>query len=200
MKSPWKFLAQFIPQRRSTETRAASTEYDPDADRGQSEAQKSLDHPLGQTEASDGSEQEKSRPAEPVTTSTPSQFEPKIDPPPAVSVPGHVKEPRAPARRQTTRSNARSHAMRVERQPNKTSPPTPLTKKLERAKTTDAVAQSAADANRGSAAQVSPSRDTFFDEVAGLDEDIKQLRIQLARKLHLQNVQLTKMLKRFDIS
>jgi hypothetical protein len=36
--------------------------------------------------------------------------------------------------------------------------------------------------------------------VAGLDEEIKQLRIQLAQKLHLQNVQLKKMLERFDVS
>ncbi|ASY73177.1 putative 21.7 KDA PROTEIN IN SYRB 5'REGION (ORF4) (plasmid) [Sinorhizobium fredii CCBAU 25509] len=40
----------------------------------------------------------------------------------------------------------------------------------------------------------------FFHEVATLDEEIKVLRTQLAEKLHLQNVQLKKMLERFDFS
>ncbi len=46
----------------------------------------------------------------------------------------------------------------------------------------------------------SSSSDLFFDEVASLDEEIKMLRSQLAQKLHLQNVQLNKMLERFDVS
>lgn len=46
----------------------------------------------------------------------------------------------------------------------------------------------------------SSSSDLFFDEVASLDEEIKILRIQLAQKLHLQNVQLKKMLERFEVS
>ncbi len=37
----------------------------------------------------------------------------------------------------------------------------------------------------------------FADEVAALDEDIRQLRRQLAKKLSLQNAQLKKMLERF---
>ncbi|QFI68713.1 hypothetical protein EKH55_3839 [Sinorhizobium alkalisoli] len=40
----------------------------------------------------------------------------------------------------------------------------------------------------------------FYQEVGTLDEEIKMLRTQLAEKLHLQNVQLKKMLGRFDIS
>ncbi|ASY66508.1 putative 21.7 KDA protein IN SYRB 5'REGION (ORF4) (plasmid) [Sinorhizobium sojae CCBAU 05684] len=48
--------------------------------------------------------------------------------------------------------------------------------------------------------QPSSSRDLFFHEVATLDEEIKMLRSQLAQKLHLQNVQLKKMLERFDVS
>lgn len=41
---------------------------------------------------------------------------------------------------------------------------------------------------------------TFIDEVAALDEEINQLRRQLAEKLFLQNAQLKKMLERFDAS
>ncbi|APG87104.1 hypothetical protein SAMCFNEI73_pB0422 (plasmid) [Sinorhizobium americanum] len=40
----------------------------------------------------------------------------------------------------------------------------------------------------------------FFHEVTTLDEEIKMLRTQLARKLYLQNVQLKKMLERFETS
>ena len=48
--------------------------------------------------------------------------------------------------------------------------------------------------------QLPSSRDLFFDEVALLDAEIKMLRNQLAQKLRLQNVQLKKMLERFDVS
>ncbi|EHK76690.1 hypothetical protein SM0020_17172 [Sinorhizobium meliloti CCNWSX0020] len=48
--------------------------------------------------------------------------------------------------------------------------------------------------------QQSSSRDLFFHELATLDEEIKMLRTQLAQKLHLQNVQLKKMLERFELS
>jgi hypothetical protein len=37
-----------------------------------------------------------------------------------------------------------------------------------------------------------------LEERVSLDDEIKQLRNQLARKLHLQNNQLRKMLERFD--
>jgi hypothetical protein len=41
---------------------------------------------------------------------------------------------------------------------------------------------------------------TFFDELAGLDAEIRQLRRQLAEKLLLQNAQLKQMLERYDAS
>lgn len=46
----------------------------------------------------------------------------------------------------------------------------------------------------------SVSANPFFDEAASLDEDIKQLKDQLAQKLRLQNAQLRKMLERFERS
>ncbi|MBX5153946.1 hypothetical protein HJB78_23630 [Rhizobium lentis] len=46
----------------------------------------------------------------------------------------------------------------------------------------------------------SSERDAFFDDVASLDEDIKKLKRELARKLQLQNAQLKTMLKRFDVN
>lgn len=49
--------------------------------------------------------------------------------------------------------------------------------------------------NVGSGVQQPPI--SFFEEIVALDEDIRQLRCQLAEKLLLQNTQLKKMLKRF---
>ncbi|PSS60572.1 hypothetical protein C6558_31800 [Ensifer sp. NM-2] len=40
---------------------------------------------------------------------------------------------------------------------------------------------------------------TFRDEVVGLDDDIRKLRLELSQKLAIQNLQLKKMLSRFDI-
>ncbi len=44
----------------------------------------------------------------------------------------------------------------------------------------------------------SPTGDTFHDAVVDLDQEVRQLRSQLADKLRLQNTQLKKMLERFD--
>lgn len=41
---------------------------------------------------------------------------------------------------------------------------------------------------------------TFGDEVAALEEDVKQLRRRLAEKLRVQNTQLKKLLERYDAS
>jgi hypothetical protein len=59
-------------------------------------------------------------------------------------------------------------------------------------------AQTAAGSKDHESVQPSSPRDLFFHEVAILDEEIKTLRTQLARRLHLQNVQLKKMLERFE--
>ncbi|MCA1495046.1 hypothetical protein I6F11_30030, partial [Ensifer sp. NBAIM29] len=61
-------------------------------------------------------------------------------------------------------------------------------------------AQSAVATNEAQSEQTSCSGDVFFSEVAILDEELKELRRLLAQKLRLQNVQLKKMLERFDVS
>ncbi|MGE6784197.1 hypothetical protein ACQKGL_16945 [Ensifer adhaerens] len=58
-----------------------------------------------------------------------------------------------------------------------------------------AVAASVEYGAASSDARVPPT--AFADEVAALDEDIRQLRRQLAVKLSLQNAQLKKLLERF---
>ncbi|WP_244505384.1 hypothetical protein [Rhizobium sp. LCM 4573] len=51
---------------------------------------------------------------------------------------------------------------------------------------------------KAEAVEVAPLQSTIFDDVVSLDEEIGLLRDQLARKLHLQNMQLRTMLKRFE--
>ena len=202
MKSPWKFLAQLTSRRRSAETRQSSIERDADTEASESEAQQTSTRPLNPSEASRASEQDENRSGELVTTTTSNETGREVDAARAVSVPIDVEEVQAPARREVSPSHAEARALPLESETSKKFPRTPRTKRLGRAKTTrtDMVAQSTAVANKDQSAQSPSSRETFFDEVAGLDEEIKQLRIQLAQKLHLQNVQLKKMLERFDVS
>jgi hypothetical protein len=202
MKSPWKFLAQFIPQRRSAEASESSIGQHSDIERNKREPQQSSGLPPDATEDPLGSALEESQPAELLTSPTLDHLEPEMDATPAAAAPDDVDAFHAPKRRQTIESTLRSHVLPVENGPKKKSPRAPPTKGLTRAKRTrtDAIARSNAVANRSKSSQPASPRDAFFAEVEGLDEDIKQLRIQLARKLHLQNDQLKKMLERFDVS
>jgi hypothetical protein len=55
--------------------------------------------------------------------------------------------------------------------------------------------------NDGQSLEIMPQAvGAFVDEVADLNEEIRQLRTALAGKLSLQNAQLRKMLERFDAS
>jgi hypothetical protein len=64
-----------------------------------------------------------------------------------------------------------------------------------------ALAGTAITTSDGQAGRPVPSRGSeFFDEVVGLDDEIRQLRAALARRLSSQNAQLRKMLERFDVS
>jgi hypothetical protein len=202
MKSPWKFLAQFMPQRRSAEASESSIGQDSDIERSKREPQQSSGLPLDATEGLLGSEHEESQPAGLPTSSTFDHLEPERGAAPGAAARDDVETFHTQTRRQTIESTVQSHALPVESGPNKKSPRAPSTKGPARAKRTrtNAIAQSNAVANRSKNSQLSSPRDAFFAEVGGLDEDIKQLRIQLARKLHLQNDQLKKMLERFDVS
>lgn len=64
---------------------------------------------------------------------------------------------------------------------------------VRRARASKSVAATARDG----APDVDAPRMTFSDEVTALDEEVRQLRRELAAKLSLQNAQLKKMLERF---
>lgn len=78
----------------------------------------------------------------------------------------------------------------------------PPAKKQRRSRKTSASDVAVADAveyGDGDSSAPQPPM-TFVDEMTALDEDIRQLRRRLAEKLLLQNIQLKKMLERFDAS
>ncbi|WFU92065.1 hypothetical protein QA644_34840 (plasmid) [Rhizobium sp. CC1099] len=202
MKSPWKFLAQLTSQRRPPKTRESSIGHDADGEASESDAQQPSALPLNPAEASLGSEQGENRSVELVATTTPNETEREDDAKRAFSVPVDVEEVQTAARHEVSQSSAEAYAVWLKSETSDESPRTRRTKRTGRAKRTrtDMVARKTAVANRDESALSSSSSEAFFDEMAGLDEEIKQLRIQLARKLHLQNIQLKKMLVRFDIT
>ncbi|WP_240533532.1 hypothetical protein [Sinorhizobium fredii] len=62
------------------------------------------------------------------------------------------------------------------------------------------VARSAVATNEAQSVQPSSSGDSFFNEAAIIEEELKELRRRLAQKLYRQNLQLKTMLERFDVS
>lgn len=64
-----------------------------------------------------------------------------------------------------------------------------------------AITRTAMDTNEAQSAQSTTARDPVsFDEVAALDAENKRLRRLLVEHLHAQNLQLKKMLERFDVT
>jgi hypothetical protein len=192
MKSPWKLLARFLPQRRPAETREGSIEDDVDVEGAQSGREVP-----DATEAPSASEHGKSG----VVTAAFNPRDPVPDALQEIPEQVNVESSSGPARRRHGRSRGDSATPQPESEPAKTHALPSRQEKAAHAKRTRAVVavQGAAIANRDEPAQT-PSQDSFFDEVAGVDEEIRQLRVQLAQRLHLQNVQLKKMLERFDRS
>ncbi|MDX0018754.1 hypothetical protein GOC03_05185 [Sinorhizobium meliloti] len=119
----------------------------------------------------------------------------------AVKPPIDAEEAQTPARNEADHTGAEANSL-VPKSAASTQPQgKPRIKRRERGKRADAyvASQSAAAPKHHQSLPPSSSRD-FFDEVAVLDEEIKTLRTRLAQKLHLQNVQLKKMLERFGVS
>ncbi|MDL2408284.1 hypothetical protein PY650_22075 [Rhizobium calliandrae] len=193
MKSPWKFLVRLTSRRPSA--RETSIGHGADTDASQSDAQEALELPPNRTERSVGSGLDENGSVELAAIDS-TEFEPEVDAP--VPVDADVQKP---ALHELRRPNAEASALPLESETSKQPPRIPRTKKPAHANRVqaDMAAQNAAVAGDNQIAQSSSRREAFFDEVASLDEEIKQLRSQLAQKLLLQNDQLKKMLERFEI-
>ena len=197
MKSPWKFLAQLTSRGRPAETPAASSEHDAKTTAIESEAQQTSTLPSSSTEAPDRPYDDETSAVDPVATTTSNETGRDHDA--TQPVDDDVVQVETPA--QVSQSSAEAPALVRQNATSKKSPRTPQAKRPARARKAriDRDAKCTGPTNENQTAQ-SPPPPTFFDEVVSLDEEIRQLRRQLAHKLHLQNVQLKKMLERFDIS
>ncbi|MCJ9724750.1 hypothetical protein MOV66_27385 [Agrobacterium sp. SHOUNA12C] len=202
MKSPWKFLVQLTSRGRSAEAREASIERDAKTTAIESEAEQTSVLPLDLTAASDRPDHDGTQPADLVATTPSNETESDLNLTPAILLPVAVEEVRASAREEVRQSSAEVHALVQENATNKKSPRAPQTKRPARAgrARTEMDAASTATTRQDQSAQSPSPLKTFFDEAVSLDEEIKQLRSQLAQKLHRQNSQLKKLLQRFDAS
>ena len=201
MKSPWKFLVQLTSRARPAETPAASIEHDAKAAAIESEAQRTSALPSSSTEAPDGPHHHKAPAIGPVATTTSIETGHDLDATPAASRPVDIDEGQAETPAKASKSGAEAPALVRQNATSKKSPRAPQAKRAARAGRTriDRDAERTDPANEDQTAQ-SQSPPTFLDEVGSLDDEVRQLRRQLAHKLHLQNIQLKKMLERFDIS
>jgi len=136
-----------------------------------------------------------------VATTTSIETGDDLDATPAASPPVDIDEGQAETPAKASKSGAEAPALVRQNATSKKSPRAPQAKRAARGGRTriDSDAERIDPANEDQTAQ-SPSPPTFLDEVGSLDDEVRQLRRQLAHKLHLQNIQLKKMLERFDIS
>ncbi|MDX0852942.1 hypothetical protein GOD74_32500 [Sinorhizobium medicae] len=201
MKTPWKFLARLNLGRSSAKVQPSSA--------GNETGSKTLEIEVEHTSALPSS------PA--VAASPPAQDEDVwIDQGPIASdkeegrndvaqvlePPTGTDEAQASVRDEAGGSSTEANSLVEKSAPSAKSQSKPRIRCRERGKSakTRVTAQSAAAPKRHDNLQRRSSRELFFHELATLDEEIKTLRMQLAQKLHLQNVQLKTMLERFGIT
>lgn len=189
MKSPWKFLAELTSRRRRADVQEGLAGHEGKGELSQGEGEQTSPN---LPNASDGSAQNDHLPVDDVSAVTSTVAASDVVPVRAASEPMDFpilephddgRPPSPPARK------ANNHRLKA------------AGRKSEIAKgvRADAVVQKPA----GSADEQPPEplispHQSFFASVRSLDEEIKQLRKQLAEKLHLQNVQLKRLLQRFD--
>jgi len=201
MKTPWKFLARLNLGRSSAKAQQSSG--------GNETGSKTLQIEVEHTSA---------LPSSPtVAASPPAQDEDVwIDQGPiasdkakgrndvaqALEPPAGADEAQASVRDEAGGLGTEASSLVEKSAPSAKSQSKPRIRRGERGKSANArvAAQSAAAPKRHDNLQGRSSHELFFHELATLDEEIKTLRMQLAQKLHLQNVQLKTMLERFGIT
>ncbi|OHV78912.1 hypothetical protein [Ensifer sp. LCM 4579] len=201
MKSPRKFLVQ-LSSRRPAKVHENSIGHDADPEGRESEAENKSALPSDNpTEASSTPDQDADGPIDQVSMLS---DKPTSDPnlTQAISQPIDIQEAKTPAPSETNHSGAGGKALGPKGEKSKKPQEKSRIARRERPKRarTQVVPRSAVATNEAQSVQPSSSGDPFFNEVANLDAEIKELRRRLAQKLYLQNDQLKKMLERFDVS
>ncbi|MQX74714.1 hypothetical protein [Sinorhizobium medicae] len=204
MKAPWKFLAQLTSRRPSAKAQESSlgNNTDPEAHGGEVEQAPALP-PNSAVAASPPAREEDvsvdlgsvafGHSDETIGDDVVSQaLKPPID----------AEEAQTPARHEADHSGAEANSLVPKSAVSTKLESKPPIKRRERGKrgNFNVATQRGVVSKYHQSLPPSSSRDLFFDEVASLDEEIQMLRSQLAQKLYLQNVQLKKMLERFEVS
>ncbi|MCA1371852.1 hypothetical protein I6F15_31995 [Bradyrhizobium sp. BRP14] len=199
MKSPWKFFAQLTSRRPSAKAQESSIANDTESKAIESELEHTAALPLSSTIAA-------SPPAHDEEISVDQGAVASDKATGDNDVAQVLKSPIDAEEAQTTARREADHGAEADSSVPKGSASAksqskPRFKRPERRKSANAhvAAKSAVAPKHHQSLQPSSSRDLFYHEVATLDDEIKMLRTQLAQKLHLQNVQLKRMLERFEV-
>ncbi|PDT81186.1 hypothetical protein [Sinorhizobium sp. BJ1] len=201
MKTPWEFLVRLTSRRPSAKAQESSVGNDAGSKALESEVEHTSALPPSSTVAAGASAHNEDGSADQASVAS-DEAKGDGEVVQALKPPIDTELARTTARNEADPSGAEANSLVPKRAASTKSQSKPLVKRRERRKRAKPhmAAQSAIASKHHQSLQPSSSRDVFFQEVGTLEEEIKMLRTQLARKLHLQNVQLKKMLERFDIS
>ncbi|MQX77639.1 hypothetical protein [Sinorhizobium medicae] len=199
MKTPWKFLARFNLGRSPAKAQHSS------AETGFKTLQIEVEHtsalPSSPTVAANPPAQDEDVSIDqgPIASD---KAKGRNDVAQVLEPPTGADEAQASARDEAGDFGTEASSLLEKSAPSAKSQSKPRIRRRERGKSANprVAAQSAAAAKRHDNLQGRSSRELFFYELATLGEEIKTLRMQLAQKLHLQNVQLKTMLERFEIT
>ena len=199
MKPPWKFLAQLMSRQRPSEPTGQASEQDNDRKPVEIELQPSSDALSVSPAAASGEEQAReSQSPNPVEAPAANASEVDAFVPAWPTADGKEHSAEAIDEREQVATGVTGLAPANETvEPTSIPPERPS--KVARKVRVNRTAKRPATADKEPAPRSPPvvSANPLFDEATSLDDDIKQLRDQLAQKLRLQNAQLRKMLERF---
>ncbi|WP_085035869.1 hypothetical protein [Ensifer aridi] len=200
MKTPWKFLLKLTSRRPSAKAQDSSDGYDAGPEAVERKVEHTSTLPTNSTQAvSPPSHAEGVSVDQVSVASDKAKGDDHIGE--AAKPPIDFEEAQPPARHEPDHAGAKANSTESISTAGTKSRRKPAIKGRDSSKKARAhLAPKNAALKHNQSVQPSSSRDLFFHEVATLDEEIKLLRTQLARKLYLQNVQLKKMLERFEPS
>ncbi|MDX0259364.1 hypothetical protein GOC32_31405 [Sinorhizobium meliloti] len=201
MKAPWKFLAQLTSRRPSAKAQETSLgdDTDPKAHGGEVEHTSAL--PPNSTVAVSPPAHEEDVSVDQGSVAFGHSDKTIADGVVSLKTPIVAEEAQTPARHEADHSDAEANSLVPQSSASTKLESKPRIKRRDRGKRGNFnVATQRAVAPKHQSLPRSSSRDLFFDELASLGEEVKMLRSQLAQKLRLQNIQLKKMLERFEVS
>lgn len=197
MKPPWKFVAELMSRRRPSET--SDQPIEPVGDRKLIPLEAPPAPPLLSVPPEEDSKPDHAAIAAATASGEArTKHQADVDAAAPAALPTAAGDATAAAADEPQPADASVRAPEREDGPSLTLAGTPQGRLPKAAKKNRAVTIPAHPTHSDQAAQHAPAGDPPVGDAASLDEDIKQLRDQLADKLRLQNAQLRKMLARFD--